>query len=250
MPLESIGVESDTVLEPAMYTAALCSGAAALKSLREANVRKDDVVLVFGVGGGIGHLAGMIAKKIFGARVVGVDRGDKAEALKKYAAHDIYDLFVAAPESLKDNDAFPAEIYKACASLRGGCSDLTQPDAIVMAASSEDSYRWANLVRDKGVVACLTYVSIATPCVDLKANRSSVIGAATMMSVKIGELVERQICIKGVMMGGAEESYQVIQYIKNKQIKPVITKVALKDMIGAVEKMTKDGFVGKLVVTM
>lgn len=139
MPLESTVVDFNTVLGFTMYTAALCLGAAALKSLREVNIHKDNVVLIFGVAGGIGHLAGMTANKIFGARVVEVDRNDKAEALKIYAAHGISDLFIAPPETFKGSEEFPAEIHRACVYFRGGCSVLAHPDATIMAASPENS---------------------------------------------------------------------------------------------------------------
>lgn len=159
MPLDATALDSDMSLDPALYTAALCSGAAALKALRESNVRQNDVVLIFGVAGAIGHLAGMIARKIFGALVVGVDRAEKVEALAGSAADELFDTFVAAPEGLNDDASFATKVNKACTDLRDGCVEPKQPDAIIMAASSEEPYRWANLVRDGGTVACLRYVS-------------------------------------------------------------------------------------------
>lgn len=51
------------------------------------------------------------------------------------------------------------------------------------------------------------------------------------------------------MMGGANESYQVMRYIKNKQIETVLTKVALKDLTAAIDRVTKGVSVGELLVT-
>ena len=250
MPLDATDLDSDMSLDPALYTAALCSGAAALKALRESNIRPNDVVLIFGVAGGIGHLAGMIARKIFGALVIGVDRAEKVEAFAGSVSLELFDTFIAAPESLADNATFAAKVTKACIDLRGGCIEPKHPDAIIMAASSEEPYRWISLVRDGGTVACLTYVSSHVARVSLKANQHSVLSSTATLSVRIAELVERQICIKGVMMGGWDESYQVMQYIRDKRIKPIITKVALRELPGVITGMTRDVFVGKLVVAM
>ncbi|KAK7409522.1 hypothetical protein QQX98_008306 [Neonectria punicea] len=57
----------------AKYTAALCSGSAALKAVREATPKPGDVMVVVGICGAIGHLAGAIAKHVFGVKVIGVD---------------------------------------------------------------------------------------------------------------------------------------------------------------------------------
>ncbi|KAI1611313.1 hypothetical protein EDD36DRAFT_489517 [Exophiala viscosa] len=56
----------------------------------------DDIVIVLGVLGAIGHLAGMLAKNVFHAQVIGVDLAGKAEdnsALLESAC----DVFVPAP---------------------------------------------------------------------------------------------------------------------------------------------------------
>ncbi|KAL1604796.1 hypothetical protein SLS60_004336 [Paraconiothyrium brasiliense] len=166
----------------------------ALKALRESNIRKNDVVLIWGIGGGIGHLAGMMARKIFGASVIGVDHADKILELEASTRHQLCDNFVAASKILGNNDGFAAQVYKTCIGLRGGRFEPKQPDVIIVAASSEEPYRWINLVRDGGIVACLIVLS-----------------STATLSVQIAEFVERQICIKGVMMGGAAESYQVMQ---------------------------------------
>jgi propanol-preferring alcohol dehydrogenase len=52
------------------------------------------------------------------------------------------------------------------------------------------------------------------------------------------------------MMGGWEDSYQVLQYIRDKRIEPIVTKVALRKLPEAIGKMCQDTFVGKLVVVM
>lgn len=51
-------------------------------------------------------------------------------------------------------------------------------------------------------------------------------------------------------MGGWDESYQVMRYIRDRQIKPIITKVALRELPEVITGMTQDAFVGKLVVVM
>lgn len=51
-------------INPAKYTAALCSGAAAQRSVREVNIHPNDMAIILGVACVIGHLSGLILKKI------------------------------------------------------------------------------------------------------------------------------------------------------------------------------------------
>ncbi|KKY14259.1 putative alcohol dehydrogenase [Diplodia seriata] len=84
---EAAASTATTTTTTAALCAALCSGSAALTALRAAGIVDvaaaaaaaggKVVVVVSGVGGAIGHLAGAMARRVFGARVVGIDVGPK-----------------------------------------------------------------------------------------------------------------------------------------------------------------------------
>lgn len=158
----------------ALYVAAFCSGAAALKSLRTAAPRPGDVVLVSGVLGAIGHLVGMIAKKVYGARVVGVDLGWKWNRLNAvpqmieaisgdgcvgFDVSQVCDAFVPACECPLDQlsqDRFLRQLERACAQLREEEVTFTpagRADSVIVCASSAAAFqRLEDLVRDGGSI--------------------------------------------------------------------------------------------------
>ncbi|PYH98458.1 GroES-like protein [Aspergillus ellipticus CBS 707.79] len=109
-----------------MYTAALCSGSTALRSLEAAAIKPGDVVVVLGIFGASGHLTGMLAKAVFQAK--------------------------GSMEWYRD------ELAKACETARAGqlTSDLRMPDAIIVATSSSVAYQGLHqCIRDGGSVICL-----------------------------------------------------------------------------------------------
>ena len=139
---------------PSAYTAALCSGSAALKAVQAACLLDSDVVLVIGIAGAIGHLCGLIAGHVFGAKVIGVDLAAKLEAV---LAHDmrICDEIIAAPET--DDPVsmrkFQEVLMAACTRLRCSSYGLRLPDAVVSAANAGTGFVGCeNYVREGGTI--------------------------------------------------------------------------------------------------
>ena len=139
---------------PSAYTAALCSGSAALKAVQAANIQNSDVIVVIGVGGSIGHLCGLIAGQVFGAKVIGVDLASKLDAV---LAHEmtICDETIAAPET---DDPISLQVFKealavAATRLRRSPYDTRLPDALINAANTGMGFVGCeNYVHDGGII--------------------------------------------------------------------------------------------------
>ena len=163
MPLPPWVFESRTALNQASFTAALCSGSTALKALRAANVQTNDVLVITGICGGIGHLAGMMAKSVFGARVIGVDWAGKEKLFSSEACR-IYDKFVPVVKgSIEENNlggVSQAELLSACAELRGSSViESYLSDAVIVTASSSIGLGgFPDYVRDGGSIVFVGYV--------------------------------------------------------------------------------------------
>ncbi|KAK0642337.1 alcohol dehydrogenase [Lasiodiplodia hormozganensis] len=167
--------------------AALCSGSAALTALRAARVRAGSVVVVAGVAGAIGHLAGAMARRVFGARVVGIDLGWKCDLLRQKQHHEQYAdvlLDAAAAATGRDWSDFEARLVRACTRLRPDKALARAADAVVVCASSESAFQ--NLdkyVCDGGRIVC----------VGVPRN--------LVLSISIHALVERNLHLTGNLMG-------------------------------------------------
>lgn len=67
------------------------------------------------------------------------------------------------------------------------------------------------------------------------------------VSVPVAELVERQLKLQGNLVGGAEEAYQVMEYIKQGLLKPLFTEIRLEDIPEYLQKLTDCKTIGKAV---
>ncbi|KAL2797853.1 chaperonin 10-like protein [Aspergillus keveii] len=129
----------DSPIHPSMYAAALCSGSAALKALRAAQLRPQAVIVVFGIAGSIGHLVGLMAKHIYGAKVIGVDVASKAgERMVKTG--DVCARFLPAPRHPEQEKAFQQSILKLCEELRGHTNVLTGADSAIVCANRVSAF--------------------------------------------------------------------------------------------------------------
>jgi propanol-preferring alcohol dehydrogenase len=145
-------------ISPAVYTSALCSGAAALRSLKNLNVRPGSLVVISGIGGSIGHLAGQLARKVFNLKVIGVDWAHKRENLCHPGSitSDVFDIFVPAPENESQQDTYQQNIFLACVELRGSNIKPRKADGLIITASSAAAYnRISDYVCSGGSIVCV-----------------------------------------------------------------------------------------------
>lgn len=155
MPLPDFIFDETAGLGIGVYTTALCSGAAALRALKAANPVPGDVVIVSGVCGGIGHLAGMMARNVFGAKVVGIDLAWKDKALGSRAA-DVFDEFIAAPVSVSERMEVVERISDACGRLRTAGETRRGADSLLVTSGDESAFEGLiDYVCDGGLVICV-----------------------------------------------------------------------------------------------
>lgn len=157
--LESIP-SADLGDEITKYCAALCSGSTALRALRTANNRPGDVVIVVGAAGGIGHLIGMMARQVFGLKVIAVDRASQLRKLPTETAKLLAHTFIQAPEILEKRESalheFRNQLFEACSRLRGGSGIARGAESIIVAASKISAF-WGveDYVCDGGNIVCV-----------------------------------------------------------------------------------------------
>ncbi|KAK1846838.1 hypothetical protein CCHR01_10524 [Colletotrichum chrysophilum] len=212
MPLPNFVFDEGMGISPWMYTTALCSGAAALRALKSANPSPGDVVIVSGVCGGIGHLAGMMARNVFKAKVIGIDLAWKAEALGSRAA-DTFDEFIAAPDQATDWDEFRRSISDACQRLRNAKEARRNADYLIVTSGCETAFEGLiDYVCDGGSVIC--------------------------------------VGLQGLLMGGWDESYEVMEYIREGKLRPLVVETCLEEVPFRMKAFKDHLNIGKVVVRM
>lgn len=159
LPLPEWVFDAKDGFNPAAYTGALCSGSAALKAAKAANIRPRDTVVVVGAMGGIGHLVGQMAKHVFGAKVVGVDLAVKVEATSSEDHSYCCDRLLPSPTSADDPrswDEFQERLRETYAELNGDDSEFLGADSVIVTASSASAFnRLDTYVRDGGSIICV-----------------------------------------------------------------------------------------------
>ncbi|EXF79129.1 hypothetical protein CFIO01_09526 [Colletotrichum fioriniae PJ7] len=231
MPLPDFIFDETAGLGIGVYTTALCSGTAALRALKAANPVPGDVVIVSGVYGGIGHLAGMMARNVFGAKVVGIDLAWKGKALGSRAA-DVFDEFIAAPVSVSERMEVVERISDACGRLRTAGETRRGANSLLVTSGDESAFEGLiDYVCDGGSVIC----------VGVTKSRGN-------FTIPLASMVERSIRFQGLLMGGWDESYEVMEYIRDGRVKPIVTEVCLEEIPSRMEAFGNHLNTGKLVV--
>ncbi|KAJ0424996.1 chaperonin 10-like protein [Aspergillus carlsbadensis] len=225
-------------MDTALYAAALCSGSTALMSLRAASLSPGDVVIVVGALGAIGHLTGMIAKKVMRVKVIGVDLSSKVDRVSPQEVEGYCDVLLGAPESHEGSawEEFHAALLSACAQLRSGnVSGVRRAAeaAIVTSSSIAAFQRLDEYVCDGGRIVC-----------------AGVPKGVNMVSLPLHRLIERSLYLTGNLMGGHQETLEVMEYIRTGQITPRITKVGLEEVPNQIQAMVNYQTVGKIVVCL
>lgn len=99
----------------------LCAGVTVYAALKRSKAQPGDFVVISGAGGGLGHLATQIGSRGLGLRIIGVDRGSKAELVKENGAEAFVDM-TQFPKD--DNGAAIGEHVKSLTNGHGAHSVL------------------------------------------------------------------------------------------------------------------------------
>ncbi|KAF7540422.1 hypothetical protein G7054_g1318 [Neopestalotiopsis clavispora] len=230
------GVSSGGGVWPGAYTAALCSGSTALKAVQTTDVRAGDIVVVIGVLGGIGHLVGQIARRVFGAKVVGVDiEGKASSTADEHKYGHCYDRLLSAPNVADASswESFLKNLENACQDLRGNTLEDNRADAVIVTASKYEAFHGLDsYVRDGGSITC-----VGCP-------RGNGMFAIPLVSA----LIERQLKVQGCMMGGVQGAYAVMDCIKAGLIEVVAEEISLEDVADRMGRFHDCKNSGKTVV--
>jgi propanol-preferring alcohol dehydrogenase len=138
----------------------------ALMSLRAASLNPGDVVIVVGALGAIGHLTGMIAKKVMLTKVISVDLRSKVDQVCPQEVEDCYNLLLGAPECYEGSawEKFHAVLLRACAQFRSGYVGGVRraAEAVIVTSSSIAAFqRLDEYVCDGSFIVCAGYVFFA-----------------------------------------------------------------------------------------
>ncbi|KAL5610611.1 hypothetical protein FOBRF1_006728 [Fusarium oxysporum] len=148
-------------LNLAPLCAALCSGSAALMALKAARLSPESVVVVNGVAGSIGHMVGAIARRVFGAKVIGVDYGWKNDILTAEHNREFADMLLEPPSSTsgKEWTGFITSLTQSCIQLRNWKGTARAADCLIICANRESAFRnMEDYVCDGGRIVCSGYV--------------------------------------------------------------------------------------------
>ncbi|CAH0055634.1 unnamed protein product [Clonostachys solani] len=234
--MELHGSLSESDQDLSKYCAALCSGSAALRAIRNANANPGDIVVVVGVLGGIGHLVGMLAKRVFALNVIGVDLKSKIDTFPSKNAGMVCDVLLPATDG-QDPVALVElqdKIAVSCARLRNDTCTSRAADAVIVASSRMSGFQGLeNFVCDGGSIVC----------VGIPRGKNT-------LSIPLPSLVERSLRIVGSLMGGRREALEMIHYVKSGQVDPIITKIELDQAPLYMAKIRDAEPIGKVVVEM
>ncbi|EEU48280.1 uncharacterized protein NECHADRAFT_75684 [Fusarium vanettenii 77-13-4] len=217
------------------YTTALCSGSTALMALKGAEVGPEHVVVVVGVAGAIGNMAGMMAKQVRHAKVIGIDLSNKIIRLPPNS-DQFGDIFLSAPltADVESRVEHANAVIEACRKLRGGRGVLRGADSVIICGSTPEAFRSVHdYVCDGGRIIC-----VGAP------------GGDTHLSIPVKDLIERNLKVSGNLMGGSQEALQVMEYIRSGHIRPDVTLVALDDVPYQMQEMVDCRTMGKIVVAI
>lgn len=147
----------------------MCAGLSVYAALKRAGVKHGDWVAVSGAGGGLGHLAVQYAR-VMGARVLGVDAGEKEAFVKELGADAFLDFAAAGSDQ---------ELAGRVKELTGGGAQI-----VLMCAGSGRAYAQGLLwLGFRGKLCC-----IGIPETEQEpALKVSVLGLVSMEQSIIGE---------------------------------------------------------------
>lgn len=149
--------------EYAPLCAALCSGSAALSAIRAARLTRGSIVVVSGIAGAIGHMVGVMARVVYGAKVIGIDHAWKNKILARSSVAGVADYLLDAPSNTQGQTwhDFRTALIQVSMQLRDGRGTRRAADRLIICASKEPAFRnMEDYVCDGGRIVCSGYESL------------------------------------------------------------------------------------------
>ncbi|KAH7141477.1 chaperonin 10-like protein [Dactylonectria estremocensis] len=195
----------------------LCAGltmAGAVSKL-DAQLEKDDWVVISGSGGGLGHIGVQIASRLRGYRVIAVDAGQSKRnlSLSCGALHFI--------------DFVEEDVEKRVKDLTGEGAH-----SIVVVSGSEAAFRLApKLVRNRGLIVA----------VGLPRNDFDIPIPATLCSA-------RALTVTGVATGTEDQMTELLQFAAAGKIEPAVEVTDFAEISQVFNKLKNDKITGRIVI--
>ncbi|KAK4507026.1 hypothetical protein PRZ48_000760 [Zasmidium cellare] len=200
--------------DPVLTAPTLCAGLTAYKATLNAEVKPGETLVVVGAGGGLGQYAVQygIAR---GARVIGVDTGEKKRQLiTSFGAHFIDFKEVPNPVT----------------AVRALTSDGA--DAVIVSAGSSGAFAQAASMLRIGGTLCLIGIPPG--------------GGQILTSV--AEIVIKGLKIKGNLVGSLKECLEAVEQVNARIVKPQVFVRPFRDLPAVYEELEKGDIAGRVVL--
>jgi len=197
----------------------MCSGGTAYTAVKATEAKTGQSVVVFGAGGGVGHMVVQFCKAK-GYKTIGVDLGaDKTETVKNAGADAYIDLSVTKADDL------PAEVQK--------LTDGLGAHAAIVAAGNGKAYAAApTVLRPLGTVVAVGLPPIGT----------SVLGAEPAVACFKG------IKFRGILVTTRQDMKDALALLEAGKVKEHVTLLPFKEFPAALERCAKSQTKGRQVI--
>ncbi|KAF7557696.1 hypothetical protein G7Z17_g396 [Cylindrodendrum hubeiense] len=195
----------------------LCAGltmAGAVSKL-DAQLEKDDWVVISGSGGGLGHLGVQIASRLREYRVIAVDSGQSKRDLSLSCGAQ---YFVDFAEE---------DVEKKVKELTGEGAH-----AVLVVSGSKEAFRVApKLVRNRGLI-----VTVGLPPNDFD------------LPIPASLCSARALTVTGVATGTEDQMNELLGHAASGKIKPAIEVLDFSEIPNIFNRLKKDNITGRIVV--
>jgi propanol-preferring alcohol dehydrogenase len=198
----------------------ICSGATALKALKESDLRTGQFVAIIGAAGGVGHLACQLGVTM-GLRVLAVEiNGYKTRFCESLGAELAIDL-----TDLRCDSKSPAEQIRAYTEGIGAHAVLCcAPDAKAVSSA-------VDMCRRTGMV-----VVVATPPGDMR--------------LPIADMVLRRITVRGCAPPTKQDILEALDFAARGVVRAQVTHAQLSDVNLVYDRLKQKAYEGKVVIRM
>ncbi|OOQ85938.1 Alcohol dehydrogenase [Penicillium brasilianum] len=202
-------------LSPDTAAPLLCAGIAMYSSIKKANARPGDSIVILGAGGGLGHMGVQIAAKK-GLKVIAVDKGERKRKLC---------LDLGALEFLDFTEVDIVEAVKASTSGLGA-------HAVICTANGEKAYEQCiQMLRRLGTLVC-----VGIPNVPFK------------LPVTPLDMIVKGLTIVGNSAGSAKEMEELMEMAVVGDIRACIEVFDLADILDVLKRLENAEIEGRVVL--